>query len=249
MSIDRYPIGLVMDVSFEAFEARLTLLSDARLTFEIREGPFAHLETVDTHVVPLGNGLFAVSWKEQTGATVTHVQDYDRGLVHSHATLPDGRFLRMTGPITVIKPADQVADERPSRNKALVLDAMTSLFQRHDASAVERLYAEDYAQHNPTIPQGRAALKALVEGLSAEVFYEPGLILAEGAFVAVHGRIRGWGPAPTVVVDLFRIEGGKLAEHWDVLQDEVPAAAGVAGLAMFDPAEAGLAPTPRPATA
>ena len=62
----------------------------------------------------------------------------------------------MTGPITVIKPANRVADDRPSQNKAVVLEAMTSLFQRRDASAVERVYAADYIQHNPTIPQGRA---------------------------------------------------------------------------------------------
>ncbi|MBR9906206.1 MAG: nuclear transport factor 2 family protein, partial [Gammaproteobacteria bacterium] len=57
---------------------------------------------------------------------------------------------------------------------------MTSLFQRHDASAVERLYAADYIQHNPNIPQGRDALQALVAGLSPSVYYEPGLIIAEG---------------------------------------------------------------------
>ena len=242
MPLSPYPVGLEMDVTFDAFTATLILLSDAQLKFEIKEGPFAHSETVDIHVVPLGNSLFAVSWKEATGASVTHVQDYDRGVLHSHATLADGQFLRMSGPITINKPADRVSDERPWRNKALVIEAMTSLFQRHDAQAVERLYAADYVQHNPHIPQGRAALKALVEQLSPEVYYEPGPILAEGDFVAIHGRIRGWADAPQVVVDLFRIEDGKLAEHWDVLQDEVPVQAALAGVAMFDPAEAQRAP-------
>lgn len=243
MPLSHYPVGLDMDVMFEAFTATLTLISDVRLKFEIKEGPFAHSETVDIHVVSLGNSLFAVSWKEATGASVTHVQDYDRGVIHSHATLPDGQFLRMSGPITVNKPADRVSDERPRRNKTLVIEAMTSLFQRHDATAVERLYAPGYVQHNPHIPQGRAALKALVEQLSPEVYYEPGLILAEGDFVAIHGRIRGWAAAPQVVVDLFRIEDGKLAEHWDVLQDEVPAEATLTGVAMFDPNEAVRAPS------
>lgn len=238
MPTSRYPVGLEMEVAFEAFEATLTLISDTRLKFEIKDGPFAHTEEVNTHVVPLGNSLFAVSWKEATGATVTHVQDFDRGLVHSHATLADGQFLRMTGPLTVIRPAAQVSDDRPVRNKALVLEAMTSLFQRHDASAVDRLYSDGYLQHNPQIPQGRAALKDLVASLSPDVFYEPGLILGEGDFVAIHGRIRGWAETPQVVVDLFRIEDGRLAEHWDVLQNEVAAEAGVAGLAMFDPDEA-----------
>jgi predicted SnoaL-like aldol condensation-catalyzing enzyme len=40
-----------------------------------------------------------------------------------------------------------------------------------------------------------------------------------------------------VVADLFRIEGGKLAEHWDVLQNEVPVTAALGGISMFDPTE------------
>ena len=61
--------------------------------------------------------------------------------------------------------------------------------------------------------------------------------MAEDDLVAVHGRIRGWADAPQVVVDLFRIEGGKLAEHWDVLQNEVPVKTALGGIAMFDPEE------------
>lgn len=238
MPSDHYPVGLELDVVFEPFRATLTLLSQSQLKFEIKEGPFAHSEVVDIAVTPLGGGLFLVSWVEETGATVVHVQDFDRGVIHSQATLADGRFLRMSGPITVVTPSDTPSDVRPNRNKALVIEAMTSLFQRHDASVIDRLYVEDYVQHNPHIPQGRAALKGLVENLSKDVFYEPGLIVAEGDLVAIHGRIRGWAETPQVVIDLFRIENGKLAEHWDVLQDEVPVAAGVNGAAMFDPDEA-----------
>ncbi|APO76017.1 NTF2 domain-containing protein [Rhizobium etli 8C-3] len=147
----------------------------------------------------------------------------------------------MTGPIVVTRPADRVPDDRPERNKAsLVLEATTSLFQRHDASAVERLYVADYFQHNPSIPQGRDALQALVAGLSQDVYYEPGLIVAEGDFVAIHGRIRGWANVPQVVIDLLRVEDGKLAEHWDVLQDEVPVTAARGGVPMFDPEEGAL---------
>lgn len=238
MPSDHYPVGLELDVVFEPFRATLTLLSQTQLKFEIKEGPFAHSEVVDIAVTALGNGLFLVSWAEETGATVVHVQDFDRGLIHSHATLADGRFLRMSGPITVITRSDAPSDARPNRNKALVIEAMTSLFQRNDASVIDRLYVEDYVQHNPHIPQGRAALKSLVEGLSTDVFYEPGLIVAEGDLVAIHGRIRGWAEKSQVVIDLFRIENGRLAEHWDVLQDEVPVTAGVNGAAMFDPNEA-----------
>lgn len=238
MSIDRFPVGQEMEISYPEFRASVTLLSTEQLKFQIKEEPFARTEVVDIQVVPLGNSLFAVSWQEKHGATVANIQDYDRGLCHSCATLPDGRFLRMTGTIAITRPADVVCDERPEHNKALVLKAMTSLFQRHDATAVERLYAADYIQHNPEIPQGRDALQALVAGMSQDVFYEPGLMVAEGDLVAIHGRIHGWSDAPQVVVDIFRIEGGKLAEHWDVLQSEVPVTATAGGISMFDPEEA-----------
>ena len=78
---------------------------------------------------------------------------------------------------------------------------------------MERLYTPNYIQHNPNIPQGRDALAALIAGLSQAGDHEPDLMVAEGDLVAIHGRIRGWADAPQVVVDLFRIEGGKLAEH------------------------------------
>jgi predicted SnoaL-like aldol condensation-catalyzing enzyme len=229
-----------MEVSYPSFQVRLTLLSTSQLKFQISEGPFAKCETVDIQVIALGNGIFVVSWQEKDGSTVTNIQDYDRGFIHSFATLRDGQFLRMTGPLSIKRQADRVADDRPHRNKALVLDAMTALFQRHDVAAVERLYADDYIQHNPHIPQGRAALKGLVENLSSSVYYEPGLMIADGDLVAIHGRIRGWADEPQVVIDLFRIAGGRLAEHWDVLQEEVPLTDTLGGISMFDPKEGAM---------
>jgi len=133
-------------------------------------------------------------------------------------------------------------------NKALVLEAMTALFQRRDVNAVERLYAPDYIQHNPGIAQGRDALAKLVAQLPESVFYEPGLILAEGAYVAIYGRIRGWAPSPQIVIDIFRVDDGKLAEHWDVLQDEDSTKGSKSGVAMFSPDEASVQARSAPRT-
>lgn len=235
--MDHYPVGLEMQVSYPQFQVTLTLLSIGQLKFEIKTGPYARAQVVDIQVVPLGNGIFVVSWQEQDGATVTNVQDFDRLQVHSCATLPGGQFLRMTGTIDITRAPERLPDGLPARNKALVLSAMTSLFQQRDASAVDRLYAPGYVQHNPGIPQGRDALRALVAGLPPEVYYEPGLMVAEGDLVAIHGRIRGWAGSPQIVVDIFRIRDGRLAEHWDVLQDEVAASSAAGGLAMFEPSE------------
>lgn len=232
MQSKRFPVGQKMDVTYPTFAVSLVLHSETRMTFEIKEGPYARTETVEIETVPLGNGAFTVSWKESGGATVTNVQDYDRKVVHSFITLADGTFLRMSGQMEITQAADDASDHHPHSNKALVLAAMTALFQRRDASAVERLYATNYLQHNPNIPQGRDALKTIVSELSEEVWYEPGMMVAEGDLVAIHGRISGWAPEPQVVGDIFRIEGGKLAEHWDVLQNEVKAPLG--GVTMFE---------------
>lgn len=248
MTENGFPVGLEMDVAYPAFQVSLTLLSIMQMKFEIKEGRFARTETVDIQVAPIGNGIFAVSWQEADGATVTNVQDYDRGLVFSFATLPDGQFLRMRGTMAITQPADRPAADRPHRNRALVMDAMTSLFQRHDASAVDRLYAHDYIQHNPHIPQGRDALRAIVAALPDHAYYEPGLVVASHDLVAIHGRIRGWAEEPQIAVDIFRVEGGKLAEHWDVLQNEVPVTVD-GGISMFDPHEGARRAIPAAAAA
>lgn len=237
MSMDYFPIGLKVEVSYPDFKVDVTLLSDSQLKLEIREGPFARIETVDIYVIPLGNSIFAVSWREKDGATVTNVQDYDRLRVYSCTTLPDGRFLRRAGNFTITRAADQVLDNQPHRNKALVLEAMNALFQRRDASAVQRYYVPGYIQHNPVIPQGRDALKNLVADLPRDIYYEPGLIVAEGDLVAIHGRIHGWSEIPQIAADLFRIEDGRLAEHWNVLQNEVPSNSAPGRVPMFDPDE------------
>jgi predicted SnoaL-like aldol condensation-catalyzing enzyme len=118
-------------------------------------------------------------------------------------------------------------------NKALVSEVMTAVFIRRDASVVERHFSSNYVQHNPLIPNGRDAIPALIAQLAPGFKYEPGMIVAEGNLVMIHGRYTGWGPKPMVAVDIFRIADGKLAEHWDVMQEDVPAAQTVNGNGMF----------------
>jgi len=108
-------------------------------------------------------------------------------------------------------------------NKTLVLAGIKGVFIDRDPTVLDRLFSEDYRQHNPQIPNGTAALKGLLGNLPSDFQYEPGLVAAEGDYVFVHGRYLGWGPKPMVAVDIFRVANGKIAEHWDVMQEEVPA--------------------------
>jgi predicted SnoaL-like aldol condensation-catalyzing enzyme len=122
----------------------------------------------------------------------------------------------------------------PEQNKALVLQAFDTLFNQRDYDTAARFWSEGYIQHSAHIAPGREGLFTLIKSAPSTLRYEHGLILAEGDHVIVHGRFSGHGrPAAWVAADILRIEDGKLAEHWDVLQDEATAADSQSGLPMF----------------
>jgi predicted SnoaL-like aldol condensation-catalyzing enzyme len=118
-------------------------------------------------------------------------------------------------------------------NKALVLAGIKGVFIDRNPTVIDRLFSNDYRQHNPQIPNGTAAIKALLKSLPAGFKYEPGLVVADGDYVIIHGRYIGWGPKPMVAVDIFRVANGKIADHWDVMQEEVPAAQSANGNSML----------------
>jgi predicted SnoaL-like aldol condensation-catalyzing enzyme len=122
----------------------------------------------------------------------------------------------------------------PAQNKALVLEAFDTLFNKRDYAAAERFWSSNYIQHSAHIEPGRAGLFNLVKSAPASLKYEPGAILAEGDFVIVHGRFSGMGrPRNWIAADVVRFADGLLAEHWDVLQDEATRAESKSGLPMF----------------
>jgi predicted SnoaL-like aldol condensation-catalyzing enzyme len=122
----------------------------------------------------------------------------------------------------------------PAQNKALVLEAFDTLFNKRDYTAAERFWSERYIQHSAHIAPGRDGLFNLIRALPDSLKYENHLILAEGDYVIAHGRFSGHGrPAAWIAADVVRMEDGKLAEHWDVLQDEATKDQSVSGLPMF----------------
>lgn len=109
----------------------------------------------------------------------------------------------------------------PEQNKALVLEAFDTLFNKRDYAAAERYWSSDYIQHSAHIEPGRDGLFNLIKSIPPTLRYEAGLILAEGDFVIVHGRFSGFGaPVNWIAADILRIQDGILVEHWDVIQDE-----------------------------
>ena len=117
-------------------------------------------------------------------------------------------------------------------NKEVALKALKGAFIERDVTVVDRYFSPDYVQHNPVIPSGSKAIASLIPTFK-ELSYQIGMVVAEGDLVMVHGRYVGWGPKPLVAVDIFKVKNGKVVEHWDVMQEEVPASATASGNPMF----------------
>ncbi len=117
-------------------------------------------------------------------------------------------------------------------NEEIVGRVGNSVFNQHDFSVLEDHMKEDYIQHNPLVPQGRDGF----QGFFLDAFravpdwkYELKNIISGGEFVWVYGTYAGtqtgeWLGVPATgksfafdAVDIFRLEDGQLAEHWDVM--------------------------------
>lgn len=120
------------------------------------------------------------------------------------------------------------------RNKEIVLKAFETLFNKRDYAKAATFWSETYIQHSAHIPPGRDGLFSLIRALPETLRYENARIMAEGDYVMLHGRFSGHGrPRSWIAADIVRMEGDRLAEHWDVLQDEAIREESRSGLPMF----------------
>jgi len=116
------------------------------------------------------------------------------------------------------------ADSDLERNKALVKQFFAAVEGR-DKAAVEKIVREDYIQHMPMIPSGRAAILHYIDMVAPK---GPGKmpqfarVIAEGDLVMVHFR-REDPNGPVATMEIFRIQGGQIAEHWAVTEPIPPA--------------------------
>src|SRR5260221_14606780 len=125
-------------------------------------------------------------------------------------------------------------NSKAENNKAIVLEAFDTLFNRRDYTAAERFWSPNYIQHSAHIEPGRDGLFGLIKNSPPTLKYEPGVIVADGNLVIIHGRFSGTGlPANWIVADIIRIKNGLLVEHWGAIQDEATPAQSKSGNPMF----------------
>lgn len=117
--------------------------------------------------------------------------------------------------------------------KEQAINYLNAVFNEKDLVKVETFWKDDMVQHNPSMPNGLDVLRGFITSEDNQISYEPGIAMEEGNIVAVHGRYSNWFGKTMIAVDYFRVEDGKFIEHWDVMQEEVPASEAVNGNAMF----------------
>src|ERR1700722_7700533 len=127
-----------------------------------------------------------------------------------------------------------MSDLNAEKNKAIVLEAFDTLFNKRDYTAAERFWSPNYIQHSAHIEPGRDGLFNLIKSIPPTLRYEPGEIVAGGDVVIIHGRFSGFGlPVNWIAADIIRMKDGILVEHWDVIQDEATKDQSKSGNPMF----------------
>lgn len=127
-----------------------------------------------------------------------------------------------------LAPAATAADKGPSPAAVLAAYQHVGLDEHRPAEAA-RLYVSDaFVQHSPHIPDGKSALIAYFAGrqagsTSAGATSSTAHMIVDGDLVLLHRHVTyGPGDRGKVYADLFRVRGGKIVEHWDVIEDVPP---------------------------
>jgi predicted SnoaL-like aldol condensation-catalyzing enzyme len=122
------------------------------------------------------------------------------------------------------EPAIQARDTSVEEaNRQLVLTFYDSFFNRHDIVQAAKVVADDYRQHNPGVPDGKAPLVDYFTGFFKSNPQSRARIVrsaADGDLVWLHVHsTNGKDDLGRAVLDIFRVKDGQIVEHWDVIQD------------------------------
>jgi predicted SnoaL-like aldol condensation-catalyzing enzyme len=107
-------------------------------------------------------------------------------------------------------------------NKKVVAAFIQAVINEKDSAAVFRFFGDRFAQHNPSMADGIEAFAAFVDHLRTRfpnLRVEVKRMIAENDLVMAHSHgVREPGQLGSAIIDIYRLEGGKIVEHWDVME-------------------------------
>ena len=128
--------------------------------------------------------------------------------------------------LLVLAPLAQAADADLAKNKAIVQGLWNDVFIAKNVDAAAKYLRPDYIQHNPQVPAGlkgfqdyfRVAFAQMPPSMKVEVLKT----VAEGDLVVTYTQFSGKDPQGKPFIgtgfDMFRIQDGMVAEHWDAIE-------------------------------
>ncbi|WP_457808447.1 nuclear transport factor 2 family protein [Kushneria sp. EE4] len=129
--------------------------------------------------------------------------------------------LMLAVPAVSFAQSERDVDQEES-NRELVVDFYNQFFNEHETEKSGEVLAGDYIQHNPEVPDGKAPFVDYFSGYFKEnPDYKSEIMrsAADGDLVWLHVHsTNGDEDQGEAVVDIFRVDDGKIVEHWDVIQ-------------------------------
>ncbi len=124
--------------------------------------------------------------------------------------------------LCLITPHVHAQTDAAEANKKIVLAFYDAALVKFDADAAVKYLGESYIQHNPRAPDGVEGVKGLIKFLKETQpnrRSEIKRVLAEKDLVMIHVHAKSTPEdRGTAIIDIFRVQNGKIVEHWDVMQ-------------------------------
>ena len=132
--------------------------------------------------------------------------------------------LLLAAALATLAPAAHAADpQQMEANKKVVLEFYDLAINKKDFDAASKFIGSRYTQHNPRAadgPEGLRAFLAFLREKFPDYHSDIKRVFADGDYVIVHvHNVPTPGSRGTAIIDIFKLEDGKVVEHWDVRQD------------------------------